>query len=430
MTRIWPRSLLGRNVLLLIALVVASQLCAAAIYVVLVQRPRIDEAASMVAAQIRLAERLLPAVPEAERRRALIQDADVPASAIGVSQLPRRSLGSYVMRRFLARLASELPPDIQLRWEGGERHRIWVRLRVGDHYYWVASQVAATVDVLAPWNIVYLLLSATLLPALGAYLIDRRIAGPLQRLAAAAASVERGVWPPAVPLAGPIELSTVTEAFNRMVVALAEGEATRAEMLAGISHDIRTPLTKLRMALAAPEAFDAPIASAERFVEQIDLIVQQFIDFARGGDSEAAVPGNLTALIEQLSADYAGLGHPFKLELEPLPVFAFRPVAMQRLLMNLMHNAVLHAGVGLAVRTRTEGHCVVVAIEDRGPGVAAALLPLLKQPFRRGAQPNQQGGTGLGLAIAERIARQHGGSLELRAAPHGGLIAEVRLPCA
>jgi two-component system osmolarity sensor histidine kinase EnvZ len=197
-------------------------------------------------------------------------------------------------------------------------------------------------------------------------------------------------------------------------------EATRAEMLAGISHDIRTPLTKLRMAISAPESFDSPVTCAERFIEEIDAIVQQFIDFARGWDGEPSTPGDLNALIEQLAADYAGLGHRFELSLAALPPIAFRPVGMQRLLMNLMHNAVVHGRIGLAVRTGMARGIVTITIEDQGPGVPDEVLSMLKQPFRRGTDADQKSGTGLGLAIADRIAQQHDGTLDLsRNTPHG-----------
>src|SRR5207244_1152605 len=103
--------------------------------------------------------------------------------------------------------------------------------------------------------------------------------------------------------------------FNRMLAALAELEGTRAEMLAGISHDIRSPLTRLRMAVTAPESFDAPQASAERFIDEIDLVLEQFIDFARGADSESAVVANLNELIDQLAGGYASMGQGFALTL-------------------------------------------------------------------------------------------------------------------
>jgi two-component system osmolarity sensor histidine kinase EnvZ len=431
MMQIWPRSLLGRNVMLLITLVLASQVCAFLVFLMFIQKPRVDNAASLVASQIVLVDRLLSAIPQAQRQNTLVKMKGVSDADMASLPIHWQHPNGYIMRRFISRLVAQLPPGVEVRWEEeGPEQRFWVRLRAADTYYWIVLPAVPSEGHLDTWTVISLLFILAAFPILGAYLIHRRIEGPLRRLARAAASVENGAWPEPVPVEGPLELATVAVAFNRMMAALAETEATRAEMLAGISHDIRTPLTKLRMAIAVPEAFDAPIATAGRFIEEIDLIVQQFIDFARGGDSEVAVPGDLNALIEQLAGDYAGLGHPFELMLEPLPSISFRPVSIQRVLMNLMQNAVIYGRVGLRVRTWTDAGFAVVSVEDGGPGVAPALLPLMKQPFRRGSHVNQKGGTGLGLAIAERIARQHGGRLDLRLRHDGGMAVDLRLPCA
>jgi len=109
-------------------------------------------------------------------------------------------------------------------------------------------------------------------------------------------------------------------------------------------------------------------------------------------------------------------------------MIAFRPVGMQRVLMNLMHNAVIHGRTGLAVRTWTEPGYVALSVEDEGPGVPESQLPLLKQPFRRVSSQGRSGGTGLGLAIAERITRWQGGRLDLTLRAGGGLAATLRLP--
>lgn len=429
MIRLWPRSLLGRNLALLAMLILLSQALLIGTFAVFVQRPKIDDAASLVAAQIMLTDRLLSTFTDEERRRALRQMDSVPDAEMAASGIRLQPPSGYRMRRFFARLQARLPPDALVRWESGANHRLWVRLHAGAQAVWVPLPMTPAVDTSLPWSIICLLLSLAALPTLGAYLIQRRVQRPLESLARAAKTVESGAWPDPVPVEGPLELTTVAEAFNRMVRGLAGMEAARAEMLAGISHDIRTPLTKLRMAIAAPEAFDAPAASAERFVEEIDAIVQQFIDFARGSQNEAAVPGDINALIEQLAADYAGLGHPFELALQPLPRLAYRPVAMQRALMNLMQNAMIHGRTGLSVSTHEEAGFAVIAVADRGPGVAEPILPFIKQPFRRGDDAaGAKTGTGLGLAIADRIVREHGGRLDLAGRPGGGLAATLRLP--
>ncbi|CAB3783626.1 Osmolarity sensor protein EnvZ [Paraburkholderia caffeinitolerans] len=424
----WYRSLLVRNVLALIVLVLANQIFAGTVYVFLVQRPRIEEAASLVAAQIRTVSRLLAALPPAVREQQLlaingVSQSEVPGASATDSQPP-----GMAARYFVARMSSELGAGEQMRFERGGAHRVWVRLRVDDAYYWMLLAGAPHGIPSLPWTLISLLLCIATVPPLVAFLIHRPVERLLMRLARAADTIEQGAWPEAVPVEGAHELAMVADAFNRMAASLQELETTRAQMLAGISHDIRTPLTKLRMVLLAPESVEAPADSAERFVEEIDMIVQQFIDFARGWDSETARRGDLNALIERLAADYVGLEYVFDLSLEPLPEFSFRPTGMQRLLMNLMHNAAVHGRNGLAVRTRMAGGYVTIDVEDQGPGVPAELLPLMKQPFRQGPQSDQRSGSGLGLAIADRIARQHDGVLDLLPNRPHGLVARVRLP--
>jgi two-component system osmolarity sensor histidine kinase EnvZ len=429
----WPRSLVGRNLVMLVSLTIASQLCAIFIFVWVIQRPRVDVAAGLEASQIMLVGRLLSAVPPAERQRQLAALNGAAVAPPSASPPPPLMLaGGYFMQRFITRLRAQLPPDVLVRWDANQApSRLWVRLRTGDgEAYWVTLPAAPLDSDFVRWSVLLLLLSQALLPMLGAWLIHRRTQRPLQRLARAAGSVEQGAWPAPVPLDGPLELATVAAAFNRMLAALAELESSRAAMLAGISHDIRTPLTKLRMAVNAPEAFEAPQASAERFIDEIDVVLGQFIDFARGDDGEAAVAGDLNDLIEQLAGGYASIGHNFTLALAPLPPLLFGPVGLQRLLMNLMQNAALYGGAGLAVRSWRDTDWAWVAVEDRGPGVPAAQLARMKQPFRRGEQSGATAGTGLGLAIADRIARHGGGQLELTLRRGGGLRAVLRLPLA
>jgi two-component system osmolarity sensor histidine kinase EnvZ len=153
------------------------------------------------------------------------------------------------------------------------------------------------------------------------------------------------------------------------------------------------------------------------------------MDYAGSGERETPQPGDLNALISQLAADFAGLGHEFELSLGELPEHAFRPITMMRLVMNLMQNAVVYGQTGLAVRTWADADAIRVAVADRGKGLSAEELERLKAPFQRGKNAHgKTGGTGLGLAIVERIARLHGGTLEFHPREGGGLEVWAVLP--
>lgn len=423
----WPRTLLSQNILLLVGTVLVSQIAAVVVFFAFIQGPRMKETAALVAVQISTLQRLLAAMPAHERSRYVGQlggHAEPLMVDEGVGQR-HQLLRRYESRLFLREVQARLPAGSAVRWQHGESPRLLVRLQIGGQAYWIALPVDRQDRYPGGLMAIATSLALSMLASLLGYLVHRRINRPLRQLVAAADRLGQGDLPEPVAPAGPHEITVVAAAFNRMVASLAEMDAARAMMLAGISHDIRTPLTKLRLALAMPDVKGAQLAHAERYIDDIDAVLQQFIDLARGGDGEAFVPGDLNALIEQLAADFVGLGHPFALTLDPLPTLSFRPVSMLRLLLNLMQNAVLYGKEGLAVSTCAGADHVDIVVRDRGPGVAPELLVLIKQPFRRGQQGE---GTGLGLAIASRLAEQHGGSLDVSLAPDGGFQARVRLP--
>ncbi|TAL94840.1 MAG: HAMP domain-containing protein [Paraburkholderia sp.] len=431
-----PRSLLARNIALLVALVALTQVCSFAVLLHYVQRPRIDRAAIVFSDYVKTLDSVLAAMPPDEGRAAAARLGGQTQLPGHLEPEPRRNpvrfFRTWQRDVFVGALQRHLPPDMRVRWQTGDGERLWIRVHVAGEPCWIALPM--TEDAQASGITLTLALSAglALLAALTGYLIQLHINRPLKDLARAARHVSAGEAPVALPTDGPTEIAQVSTAFNQMTQALQQAEATRALMLAGVSHDIRTPLTKLRlaMAMAIPRgADDTFVASAESYLDQIDTILQQFMDYAGSGEREVPQPGNLNALIGQLAADFAGLGHEFELSFADIPVFAYRPVSLMRLLMNLMQNAIVYGRTGLAVRTWTEGNAACVAVCDRGSGIAAAELEQLKAPFSRGRNArNHSGGTGLGLAIVERIARLHGGSLQFRAREGGGLEALVTLP--
>ena len=431
-----PRSLLARNIALLVALVALTQVCSLTVLLHYVQRPRIDRAAIIFSDYVKTLDGVLAAMPADEGRAAAARLGGQTAPPASLEPEPRSSplrfFRTWQRDVFVAALQRHLPPDTQVRWQTGDGERLWIRVHVAGEPCWIALPMTEDAQASGITTTLALSVGLALLAALTGYLIQLHINRPLKDLARAARHVSAGQAPVALPTDGPTEIAQVSTAFNQMTEALQQAEATRALMLAGVSHDIRTPLTKLRlaMAMAIPRgADDKFVASAESYLDHIDTILQQFMDYAGSGEREVPQPGALNALIGQLAADFAGLGHEFELSLGDIPVFAYRPVSLMRLLMNLMQNAIVYGRTGLAVRTWTEHDAACVAVGDRGSGIAAGDMEKLKTPFSRGANARtHSGGTGLGLAIVERIARLHGGSLQFRTREGGGLEALVTLP--
>lgn len=435
--RLLPRSLLARNIALLVALVAFTQACSLTVLLHFVQRPRIERAATIFADYVRTLDTVLVSMPH---------DAGLEVAAkLGArTQTPEESphqdhglshfFGIWQRETFVTSLRAQLPPDMPVRWQSGEIERLWIRVHVAGEPRWIALPMTADAQASGITTTLFLSLGLALLAALTGLLLQRYLSRPLQTLASAAREVSAGQTPPPQPTDGPTEIAQVSHAFNQMLQSLQRAEATRALMLAGISHDIRTPLTKLRLAMAMSlprgDGSDAFVASAEGYLDQIDTILQQFMDYAGSGEREAPEPGDLNALIDQLASDFAGLGHDFALTLGDLPPVRFRPISMMRLLMNLMQNAIVYGKTGFAVRTWRADGIAYVAVGDRGNGISPEALERLKEPFSRGDNARTHTkGTGLGLAIVDRIARLHGGTLQFRAREGGGMEAVVALPC-
>lgn len=434
MRAVLPRTLLARNIALLVILVFVTQACSLFVLLHYVQRPRVERAAAVFSEYIDLMDRALDALPAAEARAAV---ARIGGQAQPPEEPPRGADMAHPFRTwqrdvFMRALHRHLAADTDVRWQdSGDAEKLWIRVHAGGSPSWVALPMTADAQASGITAAIALSVALGLLAALTGYLLQRHINRPLQDLAGAARDIHAGETPKPLPTNGPTEIAEVSRAFNDMTEALQQAEKTRALMLAGVSHDIRTPLTKLRlaMAMALPRGTDDTfVASVESYLDHIDTILQQFMDYAGSGEKEAPQAGDLNALVSQLAADFAGLGHEFELDLGALRPVVYRPTSMLRMLMNLMQNAIHYGKTGLMVRTWQDEHAAHVAVCDRGTGISVAELEQLRAPFSRGANTQGQGGTGLGLAIIERIARLHGGALSFRAREGGGLEVVVSLP--
>lgn len=271
---------------------------------------------------------------------------------------------------------------------------------------------------------------ALALAILGAAAIVWRINRPLRELTAAAQRLTRGESTPPLTVRGPREIKTLSTVFNRMNAELERSDAERKLLLAGVSHDVRTPLTRLRLALdALPENTGSDLKQTLiADVEDIDTILEQFLSFAHDLDDEARVDGNLDEFVATICDRYARTGKAVSCELAGPPLVSFYPIGLRRVVTNLIDNALKHGGGSAQVQTRHENGRAVIAVRDQGPGIPESEIPKMLQPFQRLDRARGVGGAGLGLAITKRIARQHGGALRLRNRTEGGLVVTVDLP--
>jgi two-component system osmolarity sensor histidine kinase EnvZ len=314
---------------------------------------------------------------------------------------------------------------------------LWVSLTIDEDRYWLfidRDPVARNIGTQwIGWAAVALALSV-----LGAVLITRVINRPLAQLSKAARELGVGRAPQPLPERGPAEIRTVNESFNRMVADLGKLEDDRAVLLAGISHDLRTPLTRLRLEL---EMAALPTAAREAMIadlEQMDAIVRQFLDYARRAPQQPAEALDLTELVRGASLRARIEAQPLStLELLVAPGITItgHRTELDRALDNLLVNAARYGRdpalgrLAVTVSLTTDGREAVVSVADCGPGVPAEQIDRLLRPFERGnAARSGSGGAGLGLPIVHRIARLHGGALRLLANSPHGLRAELTLP--
>jgi two-component system osmolarity sensor histidine kinase EnvZ len=309
---------------------------------------------------------------------------------------------------------------------------LWVRLPAGDKDFWVAfprgriERDSATAFI--AWGAVGLAIAV-----LATFFIMWRLTRPLHELAQAAEDLGKGGDPAPLEERGPSEVQAVTRAFNQMKESLRRNERERATFLAGISHDLRTPLSRLRLDVEMLENKVDPEVQRGMVSDLGDMnaIIDQFIDFTRAESAEPLVGVNLSELARTCAERSARAGTAVRCELAETPLLMLRPLAMQRLIDNLLGNAAKHAGGDILLRTATSPGEVSLAVLDRGPGIPPELRERLKEPFtRRDDSRTGSSGAGLGLAIANRIASLHAGRLDLLARDGGGLEARVTLPSA
>lgn len=422
-------SLFARSLWLIVALIVASQFANFLVFRELVQRPRLERLADYVRANAAAIDLALRRLPQTERAGYLdaLNHGDTGWRIVAVGDMPPGfgEAHGLAIDLLLHPLAKALGPGFRLRWQRGRDAHLWVATRLGDRDYWMGF----TTGGLLPNMRMLLLLSTAIsvaLALLGAWAIHRTIHRPLRQLAEAARLVGAGRAPMQLPRDAPPEIANVAHSFAAMAESLAQAEQDRAVMLAGISHDLRTPLAKLRLCveMLPPDADAELVATMKRSIASSDAIVGQFIDFARVGTEETPERLDLAVLARQVATDVLQPGQ-LHLDTPDNCDIRGRPVALRRAIMNLVDNAAKYAGGRVDVRLRRLNDAVELAVLDRGPGIAAAQRDELIRPFIRG---DVSVSSGLGLAIVDRIARLHGGRLLLRDRDGGGLNATLRLP--
>lgn len=470
--RLLPQSLFGRLLLFLTGGLVIAQLLSAAILLQDRDQALYHAIGGHVAQRIAAIVDLLDNLDDGERRR-LVTALDLPPTRISLDLpweaaiepderyhtalfrgLLRRQLGPE--RPFQLEINDDLPPPPppaeRPRWldpdqpprprDRAARPPRWrmhammmglrnfvVQVRLRDGATVTFQQVLPEEIIAWPVRLLLILLVLLVSVAVLAALAVRALTRPLAVLADAAGELGRDIRHPPLDEAGSLEVRRAARAFNTMQERLIRYIEDRDRILAALSHDLKTPITRLRLRTELLD--DSPLR--EKFQADLDdmqRMAQASLDFLHGGeDSEPIAPVDIDALLESLQEDAEDTGHAVSITGVAHQPLRCRPLALKRCLTNLVDNA-LKYGQRAEIAVADTPIRLTLTVRDRGPGIPTAELERVFEPFYRleSSRSRDTGGTGLGLSIARNIARAHGGELSLRNHPHGGLEAVLELP--
>lgn len=431
-----PQSLLGRSastiaLALLIFMLVS---LGAAVYFIAI--PMAKRSADDFAAVIVSAAHSIESLPEemhAELQQQLLQDHGLIVTT-QTGALPEKKFDVPYYIFFQESLARRAEQKLSIV-ESTKGPLIWVDVPAHDMIVRIGFD-RNRLGTNPPVVLLVAIGGGALLILLVSFLEVRRVAKPLARMSAAVQEVGRGNQPPALSEEGPKEIAVLAQAFNRMSSDLQELAENRTVIVAGISHDLRTPLTRLGLAVEMLDEKSDPqlVAGIRRDLAAMNALIGQFLDFSKGLTDEHPVQLDLWQAIEEQAADLRRDGVDVRLSGcgAPCPYVA-DPVAVRRLLANLLENAAHYGGgAPIDIDLQCDEHAIAVEICDRGPGIPADQAEAVFRPFHRleTARDGRTGGSGLGLAIARQLANKHGWTIKLLPREGGGTVASVRLPIA
>jgi two-component system, OmpR family, osmolarity sensor histidine kinase EnvZ len=424
-----PRSLLGRTLLIMLVPLVLVQAIALQIFygshLGIVSR----RLSSAIAGEISYTVELLHQFPD--HREWVLQTAR-EQFGLGITLEPGATLARRKRINILgpmdddlaAALESQFNAPFTMDWTS-DPHSVLIRLQLPDGVLDVVAPrkrlAVGTIFLFVGW----LVGSALFLFSIAALFMRNQVRA-IHRLARSAEAFGMGRDVPAIRPEGASEVRQAAAAFNRMQDRIRRFLAQRTEMLAGVSHDLRTPLTRLRLALAMlprTEELSQDVAEMTADVEEMERMISGYLAFARGEATEQAEAVNLASILDDVAVGARRAGASLELNVPVDLTIKLRADAVRRAVTNLVDNARRHARHVVLAAVK-QGRLVLVTVDDDGPGIPTDKRESVFRPFESGSS----GGTGLGLTIARDIVRAHGGEIVLEDSPLGGLRARIRLP--
>ena len=339
--------------------------------------------------------------------------------------LEDKFLAEFFTDQIEEKLAKELGVDnVTVYFKFKPIPRIWIQTPEMNGN-WVREPLKTytnySVELIASW-----LFGVPILSSIIILILVRQMNRPLRRLQNAANNYSKtGKAPYLDTNHGPLEIRQVNQAFNHMVYTLEQTERDRQIMLAGISHDLRTPLTRIRLtAEMLPDEFFREGLIYD--VDDMDAILNQFISYMRDGSDEELTDTNINSLLQELVVQFKPLDIRF--EAQELPVIPARSLSLKRLIANLINNAKRYGAEPIELSASHVDQYILITVADHGEGIPPDQVEELMQPFVRGNAARTIQGSGLGLAIVKRIVDIHQGQINIRNREQGGLEVVISLP--
>lgn len=309
----------------------------------------------------------------------------------------------------------------------GKSALVEIRIQLNDSVMRVFARRSAAYASNSEIFLIWMVGTSAVLLAVAIIFLRNQIK-PILRLADAAESFGKGREVPNFRPRGAREVRRAAAAFIEMKTRVERAMEQRTAMLAGVSHDLRTVLTRFKLELAL--IGDSPeVEAMKRDVDEMARMLEAYLAFARGDLGEQSAPVDMADFLEELRVDIERHAHPATVTFHGTPIVTVRPAAFRRCLANLVANAMRY-GTTIAMTGHRDHRWLTITIDDDGPGIPIEMREDVFKPFLRldDARNQDEGGSGLGLAIARDIARSHGGDIMLGDSPLGGLRATVRVP--
>jgi two-component system osmolarity sensor histidine kinase EnvZ len=426
-----PKSAVWRTTLVVGLVVVVSQYLSVAFFWTNLYLPEIRQHAhysAVFVAQLRDAEHVRPKDPQALDMQEWIHNTAGLEIVRDPNAFPKaydRPVAEIFLQPFETQLSQDLNEPVDVYFAAKPTPRVWISVPSMPGI-WIREPLVFYAQY-NPYIIIAWLIGVPLLTVIAIVILVRQLNRPLKRLQLAALRVGKGQHATMLEVrSGPMEIRAVNRAFNQMTQEIQQAAKERAFMLAGISHDLRTPLTRLR--LTAEMMRDREMAEGMVLdIQDMDAILDQFIAYMRDGSDEPVEVANLNLLLSEVVAQFSAEGE-VRFQPGELPNMPIKRLSLKRMLGNVIGNALRYGGAPVEIRTRRIDGETHLQVRDHGPGIDETQLPELLQPFTRGDAARTTQGSGLGLAIVARIVKMHHGRLEIRNHPEQGLEVNIYLP--